>query len=367
MSRELRLAYGLGPFIRYLDSQGIDVDHLLDRAGIPRLAIDEPSCQISLEQEIAFTLAALRRIPASDAGLRVGQTYHLNLFGVLGLAASACDDVQSTLRLFFEHPLLAWGMFELSLWRDERHAWLQIEDRVDLGDCRGFFAERDITCFVTVLRDLLGREVRPVRVAFAHAARGPEAPYRRFFGCEVVFSAPAAGILMDARVLEMPLPQANETSRRLFEAQCRALSRTLEAPSDYAELVRRWLRRSTPIGSIRDIAAALALNERTLQRRLAAEGTSFTALLREIRLERSRQYLQLRHMSLQDIAERLGYRDSVAFCHAYKEWTGQAPRGSTHRTHASEAPACAACRPAGSNHGPGPLRRVGRRAGGREA
>ncbi len=334
MSRELRLAYGLGPFIRYLDSQSIDIELLLDRAGIPRLAIDEPSCQISLEQEIAFTLAALQRIPSPDAGLRVGQSYHLNMFGVLGLAASACDDLLSSLRLFFGHPLLAWGMFELSLWRDERHAWLQIEDRVDLGDCRGFFAERDITCFITVLRDLLGREVRPVRVAFAHEAGGSQAPYRRFFGCEVAFSAPAAGILMDARALEMPLPQANETSRRMFEAQCRALSRTLEAPSDHAEIVRRWLRRSTPVGTIRDIAAALAMNERTLQRRLAAEGTSFTALLREIRLERSRQYLQLRHMSLQDIAERLGYRDSVAFCHAYKEWTGQAPRGSAPRAHA---------------------------------
>ena len=89
------------------------------------------------------------------------------------------------------------------------------------------------------------------------------------------------------------------------------------------------------------------MNERTLQRRLAAEGTSFTALLREIRLERSRQYLQLRHMSLQDIAERLGYRDSVAFCHAYKEWTGQAPRGSA--------------------RAPETLRQADRRAGGREA
>lgn len=326
MSRELRLAYGLGPFIRYLDAHGIRVDPLLDRAGIPRLALDEPACQITLEQELEFTLAALSRLRQPDAGLRVGQSYHLNMFGVLGLAASACANIAEMVRVFFDYPLLAWGMFETSLWRNDRHALLQVEERVDLGDCRSFFAERDITCFVTVLRDLLGPRATPLRVSFAHAAATGPAPYREFFGCELRFSAPFGGILMDARVLDAPLPQANETSRRLFEAQCRAMSQTLEAPANHAELVRRWLRWSTPIGSLPQIAAALRMHERALQRRLAAEGTSFSTLLREIRLERARKYLGLRHMSLQDIAERLGYRDSVAFCHAYKDWTGESPR-----------------------------------------
>jgi AraC-like DNA-binding protein len=326
MSRELRLAYGLGPFIRYLDAHGIRVDPLLDRAGIPRLALDEPACQITLEQELDFTLAALGRLRQPDAGLRVGQSYHLNMFGVLGLAASACADVSEMIRVFFDYPLLAWGMFEASLWRNERHALLQIEERVDLGDCRSFFAERDLACFVTLLRDLLGPRAIPLRVSFAHAAATGTASYREFFGCELVFSAPVSGILMDARVLDAPLPQANETSRRLFEAQCRAMSQNLEAPANHAELVRRWLRWSTPIGSLPEIAAALRMNERTLQRRLSAEGTSFSTLLREIRLERARKYLGLRHMSLQEIAERLGYRDSVAFCHAYKDWTGASPR-----------------------------------------
>lgn len=328
MSRHTRLAYGLGPLIHYLDIHDIDPEPVLDAAGIPRLALDEPACHITLEQEIEFTRRAIRLLQRPDSGLLVGQAYHLNMFGVLGLAASSCTDVLSMIRLFFSYPMLAWGTFETSLWRNERHCLLRFEERVELGDCRQFYAERDLTCLITVLRDVLGSRSAPLTVSFSHTAPSRTASYGRFFGCEVKFAAPATELLFDARVLTVPLPQANEASRRLFEGQCRAISRMLEAPANHAELVRRWLRWSSPIGSMVEIASALRLNERTLQRRLAAEGTTFSTLLREVRLERARKYLELHHMTLQDIAERLGYQDAVAFCHAFKSWTGESPRQS---------------------------------------
>ena len=329
LSRESRLAYGLGPFIHYLVAHDIDPAPLLDVAGIPPLALDEPACQITLEQEIEFIRRATTLQTHPEAGLLVGQTYHLNMFGVLGLAASSCADILSMIKLFFRYPMLAWGTFELSLWRNERHCLLRFGERVDLGDCRRFFAERDLSCLITVLRDILGQRSAPLRVCFSHEAPEGGAPYRQFFGCEVNFYAPATEVLFDVGLLDRALPQANETSRRLFEGQCRAISRTLVAPADHADLVRRWLRWSTPIGSMPQIAAALRLNERTLQRRLAAEGTSFSTLLREVRLERAREYLDYQHMTLQDISERLGSQDAVAFCHAYRAWTGKSPRRST--------------------------------------
>ncbi|HMM77231.1 MAG TPA: helix-turn-helix transcriptional regulator [Gammaproteobacteria bacterium] len=95
---------------------------------------------------------------------------------------------------------------------------------------------------------------------------------------------------------------------------------------DYADVVRSRLRTMVPMPSLSRLAASLRLSERSLQRRLTAAGTSFSELLREVRLELSRRLMRRERMPLEEIAWRLGFEDPIAFSHAFKEWTGQAPR-----------------------------------------
>ena len=118
MSTAVRLAYGLGPLIGVLGEHGIDVDPLLDEAEIPRFALEEPTYGIRIEQETAFTRSALDRLSLPNAGLTVGQRYHIATFGVLGLAASSAPTLLDMQRTLLSYPVLAWGMFEISAWRD---------------------------------------------------------------------------------------------------------------------------------------------------------------------------------------------------------------------------------------------------------
>ena len=97
-------------------------------------------------------------------------------------------------------------------------------------------------------------------------------------------------------------------------------------PLGYADIVTSRLKAATPLPSLSDLAIALHLMERTLQRRLAAEGTRFSVLLRQVRIERAQELLRRGHVMFDDIADRLGFQDAVAFCRAFKEWTGIAPR-----------------------------------------
>jgi AraC-like DNA-binding protein len=78
------------------------------------------------------------------------------------------------------------------------------------------------------------------------------------------------------------------------------------------------------------------LTQRTLQRRLAEEGASFSSLLRDAREEKAREYLARGGMAMEAIAGRLGFRDAVAFSHAFKDWTGQSP--GAFRRSLAEAP-----------------------------
>ena len=64
---------------------------------------------------------------------------------------------------------------------------------------------------------------------------------------------------------------------------------------------------------------------RSLHRHLAAEGTSFRQLLDEVREVLSEEMLAHR-MTIDEVAERLGYAEASSFVHAFKRWKGMSPR-----------------------------------------
>jgi AraC-like DNA-binding protein len=71
-------------------------------------------------------------------------------------------------------------------------------------------------------------------------------------------------------------------------------------------------------------ARGLGVSTRTMQRRLAAEGTSFAAVVDALRRELACTYLD-RRVPIPEIAALLGYADGTAFHHAFRRWTGSTP------------------------------------------
>jgi AraC-like DNA-binding protein len=76
-----------------------------------------------------------------------------------------------------------------------------------------------------------------------------------------------------------------------------------------------------------EIARRLGLSHRTLARRLADEGLSFSQILDELKVDLATRYLT-EGLSVSRIAWLLGYREVSAFTHAFKRWTGKSPRQS---------------------------------------
>jgi len=87
--------------------------------------------------------------------------------------------------------------------------------------------------------------------------------------------------------------------------------------------------------SVEVVAAGLGMAPRTLQRSLEAEGTTFRELVAEVRRVLAEEMLAQR-MTVDEIAERLGYAEAASFVHAFKRWTGVPPgrfRRQPSRTH----------------------------------
>ena len=158
----------------------------------------------------------------------------------------------------------------------------------------------------------------------------PEPPYfarfRKHISGPVRFDRPAHQLVFDSATLDYPLVMADPSAFRLATEQC---ERELDALSTVAHLtskVRSALRRRNhPARSLEETAEVLHVSTRTLKRKLASEGTAFSKLLEEARRERALLLLQSPTLSIEHIAERVGYSDVANFTRAFRRWTGQTP------------------------------------------
>ena len=75
------------------------------------------------------------------------------------------------------------------------------------------------------------------------------------------------------------------------------------------------------------IARALGMSERTMERKLAQEGSTFTEILQQLKLEMAVRYVEDPSLPISRIAWLLGFEEVSSFSHAFKRWTGKSPRG----------------------------------------
>src|SRR5699024_9579706 len=124
---------------------------------------------------------------------------------------------------------------------------------------------------------------------------------------------------------DVVLPQGDENTAKLFERQCRELLADRLARVGVAGQVRSRLQHEREVWpSMGDVAADLHLDVRTLRRQLAGEGTSFRALLDEVRHHRALELLA-HGETVADIARELGYSETSTFTRSFTRWEGTPP------------------------------------------
>jgi AraC-like DNA-binding protein len=146
--------------------------------------------------------------------------------------------------------------------------------------------------------------------------------------CEVRSRASWAGLAILREAWQLPLKRRDPVLHSLLERQAAAVAQVIPAPDGIALDVRRALATRLVRGGaeIEIVARDLAMSARTLQRRLAAAGLSYHALLDTVRRETAERCVADAALSLGEIAYLVGYSEPAAFHRAFKRWTGVTPQ-----------------------------------------
>jgi AraC-like DNA-binding protein len=165
-------------------------------------------------------------------------------------------------------------------------------------------------------------------VWFTYPQPASTAEHRATFGAaKLRFDAPCNGFVYDAKHLDTKLVSADPSVHRVLREHVESLLAQLAPGESLVERVRGQLvasLRSGPLGA-EQIASTMGVTRRTLTRRLRQHGTTFTALLEDVRHQAALHYLSASEHSADDIAFLLGFSESSAFVRAFKRWEGVAP------------------------------------------
>jgi len=190
------------------------------------------------------------------------------------------------------------------------------------------------------LRCAAGRDdIAPVVVEYNFPAPANAQAYEETFGCPVKFDMPQNVMEFSDTDLVMALPANPPLAEGSGERVLATLARA--EPPTFSAKVQALLASLLPKGPPHrdDVAAQLMMSERTLQRRLAEEGTSFTILVDDTRRELARQSLSCGELSLKMLSFQLGFSEPSAFYRACKRWFGMAPSDIVQQAHQAGAQA----------------------------
>lgn len=184
----------------------------------------------------------------------------------------------------------------------------------------------DFASLVELGRRGTGQPVTPLRVELARPAAKAEA-HRAFFGCPIRFNTASNLLVLRSADLDRPFPGHNPELLDMLTPVLASALGELQARSSLRDQVKVIVKRGLASGrpELADVAYDLAMSERSLQRRITGEGTTFRELVMEARQELGRTLLSDPAADIDEVACLLGYQDTGSFYRAFREWEGLTP------------------------------------------
>lgn len=303
----------------FLSREGLDAEVLLgplpDEWEQPRITID-------LWRRMLETAAA--QVGGKALGLRVAQGISPRHFGIVGYLVLACANLGEALARAERYASLVYDVNPLRIAMEQGQ--VVVRWGTEYGRPGQLVDETGIAALVHLARDITGRDWSLRRVCFVNPAPEDARPYEAFFGGEVLFGQPCTELYFPLEYLQLPLRQPDAGLLALLDRQAEEmLARATRPPvgDRYRRVMIRLLREHR--ASLEDLATELHVSVRTLQRRLAADGLRYQALLDDTRRLLAEEYLRDPRLPLADIAQLLGFAEQSAFTRAFRQWSGLPP------------------------------------------
>jgi AraC-like DNA-binding protein len=331
----------------YLDvarSLHLDPALLMRQVGLEPADLSVPDAWVSAPAVARLLAASAAASNRPDFALLLAERRRLSTLGPLSVVLREEPDLGSVVHLLMRHERSYNEALRIRLTEEGElvtvQLWFEFGERAPVEQALAL----GVGALFGILRECGGSGWRPLSVCFSYPAPGDLEGYRRLFGPALRFGHEFTGLVLYASDLAAGNALADPLMRpyatRILDSVVSARATT------WAGRVKELVELLLPLGkcSIGQVAKALGVDRRTLQRRLTAEGTSFAAILHSTRAGLAERYLSSDRYSVTEVSDLLGFAAPSGFSRWFAQQFGVSPRewraASTAR--AARAPAAPA-------------------------
>lgn len=320
-------ASALGPIADFLDHQGGSITRVMNDVDVPLAILDNPDTLVPLKEQFRVLERAARDIGDPHFGARLGRNVRIANLSAFGKWVSEAAGVRDAigrsnrgLNLYLQTGT------NLKLVETGSVARWSIEF-LDPGSDGKYQNELlGLSYLIDVVRCFTGPHWTPDAVYTTCARNRQDGVLEQIFRSNVRSGQAVPTIVFASALLDLGrVPSHCVSLDSPPEAEAHP-SPVPEAHGDYQAIAAvTFLALLDGYPRIDWVAAKLGLTRRSLQRRLARHGTSFSDLVSRLLRERAEGLLATSPGSVTSIAMSLGYADAAHFSRAFKRWTGTTP------------------------------------------
>ena len=319
-----RLAYERGT------KQGIDVGALLAQAHITPDQIKNEETRVDVRYQIKFVELVANAAGDPLLGLHVGYSYDLREIGLLYYVIASADTLFECLLRAARYAAVANDGISIEVKRAGklrvRLNYSGVARHTDVHQIEFWIAS-----LIRICRKLVDRDLSPIKVCITHDRTKKTAEIEKMMGVTLEHRANADEIVFPKASADYPILTADTYLNRLCKRFCEETLVRFERKSSPLKIsVENAIARLLPHRqvSVRAVADELGMSVRTLARRLASDGYSFTEIFDSLRSALAHRYLTESTMPISEIAWLVGYSEIASFTHAFRRWSGKSPRAA---------------------------------------
>jgi AraC-like DNA-binding protein len=312
-STALSRAAVLDGFAAVARAAGLDPLALLARRNLPVAGLTDPELRVPAASVLSLLEDAAHEASMPDFGLAMADVRGFATLGAVGLAMREQPDLRHALNWLTHFGWVQTESVELSLEEGDGIAILDVALAAGMPHPAVQSIELSLASVARLIKSLLGAGWNPDMVLCSHARPASAMPYLRHFGQAPVFGAQRNALVIRTSDLDRPISGADPAMARELE---RYVGRIAGVRSQtLSQRVQGLIEHLLPGGTCRieRVARTLDVDRRTIHRRLAQEGTTFSALLDQTRRRLLSGYQDSAARSQTEIAELLGFSSLSAF------------------------------------------------------
>lgn len=308
------ILFGLGR------EHGLSARDCLAGSGLSEAQLAQPERLVDAMQEMQVVRNLLRHLGTDiGLGLDAGLRYHPTTFGIWGFALQSSPNAWKAVEVGIRYARLTCAFCTPHMAESEDEALLICEDKDVPDDVRDFLVDRDGAMILQLQRDVLPMHMPLTRLELKRPRPAYADRIAALYGHEPEFNQARNRLGIHRALSQMPLPQGDTAALKLCEAECQRLLISRKLQDGLAGRIRDHLmKRSRAMPTMQQVAAFMQMSERTLRRRLTEEGVVFEDLAEDARRVLAEELLQTTDMTVEDIADRLGYAEPSCFSRAFK-------------------------------------------------